>query len=265
MNSVLAFGDGKSREKRTDAMLTDQEKEHIREEEFYRQEVRSQLEITNSKGDSWQKYWSFINSGVFIWFLSSIVIGSCTFLYARWEKEHVIERENQHTANRLDAEISNRLSYFNNLLKMRDIALSRRILDDESIRDYDLSKLVIVLERPTASDYPSNVFPEYGNRNLRSLLWELMQVVPQLERESIQPAYQKSLALQSIYLNNLYGSKRPSDGGLLHASQAAALAQNVYAVKDFYSTFNLSRWGSVFTEQLQKRSDAKRSVRIPGK
>jgi hypothetical protein len=249
-------------------MLTDQEKNHILEEELYRREVKIGLEVADSKGDKWQKYWSIVNSGVFIWFLSSIVLGTASFLYTTWEREneqardkatkaYVIERENQRTASRLDAEITSRLVYFNDLLIMRNIT--------KEYDQFDLPKLVVALDRPLAADYPINVFPEYLNRNLRSLLWELMQVTSEQERGSIRPAYEKTLQLQMIYLKQLYGSEPHPPGEVINPAQAVALAESLFATEEFYTTLNLQRWGSPFTKLLQKERYKKGSGSVRGK
>ncbi len=236
-------------------MLTDQDKARILEEETYRREIRRGLEMADSRRAKRQKLWSIVNSAVFIWFLSSIVLGTGSFLYNRW---YVIERENQRTANRLDAEITSRLVYFDHLLVMRRIALDeRRTIGERTeigkrTNDYDTCKLVVTLERPSAVDYPVNVFPEYLNRSLRSLLWELIQVVPEHEKEDIRRAYQKSLQLQVIYLKDLYGNRRPPTGGMINAFQARALSDSAIATREFYSVFNLERWGSAFEELLRK-------------
>jgi hypothetical protein len=193
------------------------------------------------------------------------------------QKKNTIEHENKIIADKLDAEIINRLVYYNNLLIMRLKALQEssrvdsmysyaseskksslkemKINADNEKSKYNLSKLSIALERPSTLDYPINIFPEYINRNLRSLLWELMQVTSKPERESIRPAYEESLILQMIYLKSLYGEKR--DSGYITATQARALSESSIAEMQFYSTFNLQRWGSPFNELLQKQRDRK--------
>ena len=163
-------------------MLTDSDKARILEEETYRREVR--LALTDSRGARWQKFWSIVNSAVFIWLLSSVVLGTASFLYNRREKADAIEDENRRTAKKLDAEITNRLLYFDQLLVMQRMTLQS---DSSTQGDYDLSKLLVTaLERPSAADYPVNVFPEYLNRSLRSLLWELIEVVPDQDKNDIR-------------------------------------------------------------------------------
>ena len=98
-----------------------------------------------------------------------------------------------------------------------------------------------------------NVFPEYQNRSLRSLLWELVQVAPDQEKEEIRRAYRQSLQLQYIYSQGLYGSKQlPNQPRAPLAHTLHAIADSVVATKEFVSVFNLKRWGSPFEERLRK-------------
>ena len=41
----------------------------------------------------WQKVWSIVNSAIFIWFASSVLVGAASFLYNRWEKAYTVKRE----------------------------------------------------------------------------------------------------------------------------------------------------------------------------
>jgi hypothetical protein len=220
-------------------MLTDQDKARILEEETYRREVRAGLDMAKPKGARWQKFLSVVNSPVFIWFLSSFVLGVASFLYNHW---YVVGAENQRTANKLNAEITSRLIYFNNLLLM--------FREGEGTFSLDMSKLVIALDRPSAVDYPVNVFPEYLNRNLRSLLWELMQVVPDDATENIKRAYQKSLSLQEIYLKGPEANKHAPNEPI-SVSEIRASRKNYLATREFYCAFNLKQWGNPFEELIK--------------
>ena len=137
-------------------MLTDQDKARILDEETYRREVRAGLEMADSRGARRKKLWSIVNSAVFIWFLSSIVLGTASFLYSKGEKAYAIEHEKKTTADKLDAEIASRLVYFNRLLATRDQILDdMRTLgeyDDKGTNSVDLSKSVMALERPLTVD-----------------------------------------------------------------------------------------------------------------
>ena len=256
-------------------MITEDERNRIIEEETFRCEVKKRLEAAASDNNRLVKLWKIINSAVFIWFLSSIVVGLATFLYSQWDKSreliretekqiYSIKKENERTADKLDGEITSRLIYFSNMLEIKHLAH----LEFENVKIQErqkfvisqylnLSKMITALDRPSAVDYPVNVFPVYSNRNLRSLLWELLRVVPESERASIQLAYDKSLHLQSIYLESEYSKNKYPGQGMMTAYQARALLASNRAIRDFYSSANLKRWGNPFTAQLQRDKNDK--------
>ncbi|HEX8163988.1 MAG TPA: hypothetical protein VF538_19110 [Pyrinomonadaceae bacterium] len=218
-------------------MLTDEDKERIRLEELYRHEVAKELGKKKSK---WEDISAFVNSAVFIWFLSSVVLGLISFAYTKWESGREDERrkheqelklaqENKLIARKLDAEIASRLSYF----------------ATQSMRPNEttvINKIVVGLEKPSAIDYPINVFPEYANRSLRSLLWELLQVVPDNEAGEIRLAYDKSKILYSIYLADFQRASQAKTGqsnrGLLE------IIKNLLSIRQ---AFDLERWGKPFS------------------
>jgi hypothetical protein len=168
-------------------MLTDDEKNHIRLEEVFRHEVQQELlkkeEVTLWRG----KIWAFINSAIFLWFLSTVVIGTASLIYTTQQKKSeeqrrqheqdlLVQRENFITARKLDTEISSRLSYFNLMAIDFDYA--------------KLRKALLALNRPLEADYPINIFPEYSARSFQSLLFELLQVAPGNEKIEIRKAYE---------------------------------------------------------------------------
>lgn len=199
-------------------MLTNEDKERIYQAELYRIEVQAQLDRANrSKTKKGDKFWAFVNSAVFLWFLSSVVLGIISFSYARRaekqklaqeqrERDALIERETTLTTKKLDAEISSRVSYFAqsqdiHLIVGRDVGSSPKSdfgidarLSEEGIRS---------LNDTNATDYKTNVYPEYANRNLRSLLLDLKEVVPGEDQAAIDDAHKALLNSQQIFLRTL--------------------------------------------------------------
>jgi hypothetical protein len=161
-------------------MLSEDEKAHIREEEILRSEIRKQLDGTQLIGSKSSAIWKFINSAFFLWFASSVILASASFLYGHWEKQRVVEQERSLTARKLDAEIASRLRYFSAFYQLGN---------REGARANDLRlKALLSLEKPSEAEYPVNVFPEYANRSFRSLLWELTRVVPENEKKGLDTA-----------------------------------------------------------------------------
>lgn len=224
-------------------MLTEEEKKQIRAEETFRHEIQKQF--TQEKG-KYSRIWKTINSAAFLWFMSTVIVGVVTFSYSKFEKEseerrrkneaaQIVERENRVVARKIDSEVSNRLYYVAQMAQLQGNNMSADIL--------------FILEKPLSADYPVNVFPEFANRNLQSLLWELLQVIPEDEKKDIDATYKQAQNLSSLFLNE-HSLKK------LNPSLANSKSK---IVEDFYSdaittmssehqkkrlqAFNLERWG----------------------
>jgi hypothetical protein len=70
----------------TPALLSKEEKLRIQLEETYRNEVKKNLE-NNKRKSFGEKTWSFLNSTLGLWFLSTCVVGLITFLYTKQQEE----------------------------------------------------------------------------------------------------------------------------------------------------------------------------------
>jgi hypothetical protein len=226
-------------------MLTEDEKEHIRAEEVFRHEIQQQY-AKESGGDS--RFWKIINSGFFLWFMSTIIVGIVSFSYSNFDKrrqeqhtkderEITIEQEKRVIMRKIDAEVSNRLYYFAQLAKLQGNKLPANAL--------------FILEKPASIDYPVNVFPEFMNRNLQSLLWELLQVVPEGEKKDVEPAYKQARELSSMFLSESIlksASFRLPESQLLkdfHANAINAIVGEHQRMR--LQVFNLERWGNPLT------------------
>ena len=74
------------------ALLNNEEKFRIRMEEMFRHECRQNLESKDKKSSA-GKAWSFLNSTLGIWFLSTCVVGLITFLYTEQQEKERAETE----------------------------------------------------------------------------------------------------------------------------------------------------------------------------
>ena len=129
-------------------MLTDEDKEKIRTEEIFRDEVCNELANNSKKLDVWE----FLNSNFGLWILSSLLLTSLTWLYNEWQiKQHEVDA-NAERIFRLDCEIASRLN--------------RQSTDKAS-----LPKLVLT------APGTDGVFPEFGQRNLKSIAFELTSLL----------------------------------------------------------------------------------------
>lgn len=88
-------------------ILTDEEKSKIKAEEEFRGEIRKSLNIDKKSG-----FWTFLNTGLGIWFLSTIVIGLFTYFFNEYKETQKITTERDSKIKQLDLEIENRISQF---------------------------------------------------------------------------------------------------------------------------------------------------------
>ncbi|HMF56574.1 MAG TPA: hypothetical protein VK619_09535 [Pyrinomonadaceae bacterium] len=218
----------------TEQELTEQEKEHIRLEESYRREVRRQLE-GRSKKSKRQSIWAFLNSAFFIaffiWLLSSVVVNQISSRHTRNEQRIASENENRFKRKKIDDEISSRLSYVHTITYKKGV-----------VQFDPLTEALTVLEKPAESRSPLTVIPEYSNRNIQSLLSELLELIPDDEKKRIQNAYDLSRTFARAYT---VIKLNPQDVVAQKIQQGEVLDRcSFYAL--MVKNFNLDRWGKPF-------------------
>nr|WKN38232.1 hypothetical protein K4G66_05900 [Tunicatimonas sp. TK19036] len=164
-------------------MLTDDEKARIKAEEVYREEIKKSL--ADKKQDS-NPFWVFLNSGLGLWFLSTIVIGLFTYLFNEYKEDKRTNAEQESKIKQLDLEIESRISQFwvhiEPLIK-RD---ERNYIDSTySLREgvsYDtLSILWDAFKNPPSFNpkLMTTIYREYDTRTTISLMIELATVLEQ--------------------------------------------------------------------------------------
>lgn len=235
-------------------MLTEEDKTRIRLEEIYRQELRTRLTEKRTRPE---KILFFLNSAFFLWFLSTAVIGTVSFLYAKWdsrkederrryEQKRLVDRESAMVSGKLDTEIASRLRFVNGLIDT----------EKSFPQEITLIRSVLILEKPSAMDYPVNVFPEYSNRSFQSLLWELAQVVPEGEKKEIVAATEEAKKLTALFITRTGGVNSPpvpmptgkrkrKDALEVLVENKEELTRDLSRLDGIISlkAFNLRRWG----------------------
>lgn len=240
--------------------LSEADKNRIRLEELFRHEIQQQLlrrhereekKRQNGYRSRWEEFSTFINSAFFLWFLSTIVLGVISFSFTTWQKQREEERREyeqekaiERDVKKLDAEISSRLSYVNSLILAQDPLL----IEPTNVVGF------LALERPTEAKYPVNVFPEFSNRTLRSLLWELSRSVPEYEKFQIDDALTEAKKLSAIYMKQQPDNKFQVENWKKYKAQMAAQGKEEMGFALSYSSspldlkaLNLERWGSPLT------------------
>ncbi len=156
--------------------LSAQDKERIRAEEIFRDEVRRKIEADEAKKSPQDNLWSILNSSFAVWFLSSVVLAGITAAFAKYQKSHSARAQKSDIQRRLQTEISSRIT--EGLIAMR---LDIKRIDNgqtywaSAIYNEALSYLENEVRDATrVLDF--SIYPEYRFRKLRSLLFELTSV-----------------------------------------------------------------------------------------
>jgi hypothetical protein len=149
-------------------MLTDEEKGKIKAEEIFRDEIRK--ELSEKVGKSFRnKIWTFMNSSLGIWLLSTVVVGLIVYFYNNNKLENELSANNAATIQKLETETSNRLQQFKSAL----------LCQDPSKIYYQKDELAYMIDGILVSDgslslqKPIYIFPEYKERTMNSLLYEI--------------------------------------------------------------------------------------------
>jgi hypothetical protein len=112
------------------------------------------------------------------------------------------------------------------------------------------------MEKPSEGRYVVNVYPEFAGRSLRSLLLDLLQVLPETtpeerdEKQRVSVAYDRARLLPTLYVLATKDEKLATAGS---SDEAPALIRN--NLKTLMTMFfDLNRWGKPFTwEKKGKR------------
>jgi len=153
-------------------MLSDDDKNRILAEERYRQEVRSQL--SHEQGST--KLWKFLNSSFGIWLLTTVVIGTLTWAYTRWENERAAKALFRSNIAKIDIEINSRIQGIYDTLSSEDAL--------------DFYSAIIEIR--------FSVYNEFSERTTRSLIIELTHLVPKNEQPDLKKALRGLVELNQI-------------------------------------------------------------------
>ena len=140
---------------------------------------------TGSIEDS--KLWKVLNSGIVLWFLSTVLISVGSVLYANWTESRLLELQTDESIRKLDLEVANRLSFFAEQISVA----------------VEVEEALLILEDPRKSDFPAGVFPEYYDRSLYALLWELHSLVPQEEKGELKKVLESARDFKKVYLRTV--------------------------------------------------------------
>jgi hypothetical protein len=165
-------------------MLTDEEKLKIKAEEVFRNEVKKSFNT-----DKKISFLTFLNSGLGIWFLSTIVIGLFTYCFNEYKETQKITNERNTKIKQLDLEIESRISQFwvhcDPLVNQSDTTLPLKIGIS-----YDTVKLFWETFKNPPSFNPklvTTIYKDYETRTTISLMIELSTLLQEKYEISTKP------------------------------------------------------------------------------
>lgn len=158
-------------------MLTEDEKKHFKEEEVFRYEVRKSLEKKEKK-PFWPRLWELMNSAFGLWLLSTVVVGLVASSYGDLKAKNEINAKNTETRRKLETEVSSRLQIFR---------ASLLGFSTEQYFQFKYTQLATMVDGTSAQDKdrPLFVFPDFKDRTLQSLLFELEQLTADQEEAKV--------------------------------------------------------------------------------
>src|ERR1041385_5335189 len=90
-------------------MLTEDEQMRIREEEIFRSEVQQQLKQDTLSNKKTLKLWRALNTPFVLWLLSSLLLGSLSWVYSYLHTHNQQRQERAELHQKLDEELQFRM------------------------------------------------------------------------------------------------------------------------------------------------------------
>lgn len=193
-------------------MLDEADKEKIKNEEQYRHEIREELNKNNQN-----KLWVFINSSIFLWFLSTVAVGSITYIWTSHQNKvaanRIMSQKKQDEENAkkikidsLQFEVEGRLSQF--LVDVEPMVIKPYDANYSLLAPYTVANIRERWDQmkvpPQISHNVSNVYPEYYNRGIISLIIELDKLQKDMK---ISDNRDLRGVVQTIQVNAIFDNK----------------------------------------------------------
>ncbi len=157
--------------------LPEPDRERVRLEEVFREEVRKSLQQPRTFG---QQVLEFFNSSLGLFILSSVVLGGFSTLATTWFNNHQEQARSLETERRLDIEIGFRLHQLP-LLANQPVTFTQL----HTAKGAVFGKAEYHPQAGKLGEFEP-VFPEYLGRSLFSLVWELQRTVPSKDKSQLQ-------------------------------------------------------------------------------
>lgn len=155
-------------------MLSLKEKRRIKSEEEFKASLK--------RDHKPNKLWTILNSSFIIWLLSAIVLGGLTSFYAAWQQS----LKDEEAIHKLDLEIDARFEASERALPFGEL---------QKAPYYPANFLLL----PPGAD--KAIQPEFANRNIKSLLYELNAKLPIGEQGDTTLALVEIKHIENYWMN----------------------------------------------------------------
>lgn len=171
-------------------MLSDSDRERLRHEEIFREEIRASLQKPQTMG---QKVYRFFNSSLGVFILSAVFLGTLSTIATKWLESHQREAQTRETIRRLDIEIGHRLQQLPVLL-----AETITYTQLHTAKGAVFGKPAVHPQVGRLGEFQP-IFPEFEGRTLFFLIWELQRSLPKGQEAQLDPALQRAKTLPSFF------------------------------------------------------------------
>jgi hypothetical protein len=194
--------------------------------------------------DSQTSLWNLINKPIVIWFLATVVVGLVSFGY-----DYVkTEREIAQSERQIDIEITSRLMHARIFYFPEAYAVShvQALPDDGEAHHDDILQLAFggfrMFRQALDAGTAYGAFPEFRERNLQSLIWELLTLRDDSSGE-VKEALQAAITLsrQRIFWMN----PQNFESEAVRVTDQTAKEAIVAELEEFernYEKLRLARW-----------------------
>ena len=171
-------------------MLSEADRERVRLEEVFREEVRKSLQQPKTTG---QKVFAFFNSSLGVFILSAILLGGLSAAATKWFESHQRHAQERETIRRLDIEIAYRLQQLP--------VLSSGVITYTQLHTAKGAVLGKAEYHPQVGKLGEfePIFPEFLGRTLFFLIWELQRTLPPEQRPQLDGPLPQARSLPSFF------------------------------------------------------------------
>lgn len=171
-------------------MLSDSDRDRIRLEEIFREEVRKGLQRPKTPRE---KVYDFFNSSLGVFVLSAIFVSGLSAAATEWFESHQKQAQARETIRRLDIEIGHRVQQLPTLLS--EIITYTQL---HTAKGAVFGKTEHHPQVGQLGDFQP-IFPEFEGRTFFFLVWELQRTLPSEQRSQLDSVLQQAKLLPSFF------------------------------------------------------------------